>query len=196
MNKLDQCRKEIAKHGLLADATPPEPSTPPLSEEGRAEAILQYYLENLRRRIEEEPGMRAAINLLLKKKRGPKTKWGLLQKAALISEVRSRLPKRGNESMTNKASITAICEELAGLPHWSNFLGVAENGAETLRQRYTQDSKDRKLVKIASHIGRPRDYQGEATRAAFVKGILGQADEQQSGQQLDQIMNLMVRKTG
>ena len=178
MNKLDEYRKAIANQGLLADATAPEPSAPILSEESRAEAISRYYLENLRQRIEEEPGMRAAIELLLKKKRGPKTKWGLLQKAALISEVRSRLPKRGSESITSKASITTICDELAGLTHWSGFLGVIENGGETLRQRYTQDRKDRTLVKIAAYIGQPKDSQGEAVRAAFVRGILGQADEQ------------------
>jgi hypothetical protein len=196
MNNLDGYRKAIAKHGLLADATPPEPSTPPLSEKDRAEAISQFYLENLKQRIEEDPGMRAAIERLLKKKRGPKTKWGLFEKAALISEVRSRLPRRSSESMTNKASITVICKALAGLTHWSRFLGDVENGGETLRQRYTEDSKDRSLIKLASLISGFEDFQGEEARTDLVRKILCQPDAQQSGQKLDQIMNRMVRTTG
>ena len=101
MSTLDDYRKAIAKHGLLAHATTPSPNTPPLSEMDRTEAISRYFLENLKQRIEEDPELRAAIEQLLKKKRGPKTKWGLLERAALISEVRNHTPRRSSESLTN-----------------------------------------------------------------------------------------------
>ena len=39
MNKLDKYRQAIVKYGLLADATPPNPDTPPLSEKDRSEAM-------------------------------------------------------------------------------------------------------------------------------------------------------------
>ena len=196
MNKLDKYKKAIVKYGLLADATPPNPDTPPLSEKDRSEAISMFYLENLKNRIEEDPELRAAIEQLLKKRRGPKTKWGLLERAALISEVRSHIPRRSSESLTNKTSITAICKALAGQTHWSRFLGTVENGGETLRQRYTEDSRDQSLIKLARFISEAKDSQGGGTQADFVRRILGEPDEKTSEQTLDQFMNRMVRKTG
>lgn len=196
MSTLDDYRKAIAKHGLLAHATTPSPNTPPLSEMDRTEAISRYFLENLKQRIEEDPELRAAIEQLLKKKRGPKTKWGSLERAALISEVRNHTPRRSSESLTNETSITAICKALAGQTHWSRFLGTVENGGETLRQRYTEDSKDLSLMKLARFISESKDSQGGDTRADFVRRILGEPDEQKSDQTLDQFMNRMVRKTG
>lgn len=196
MNKLDEYRKAIVKYGLLADATPPNPGTPPLSEKDRTKAISMYYLDNLKQRIEEDPELRAAVESQLKKKRGPKKKWGLLEKAALISEVNSHIPRRGSESMTSKASITDICKALARQTHWSRFLENAENGGETLRQRYTEGSKDQSLIKLARLISGSEDSVGEKGRAVFVLRILSEPDEQQSDQTLDQFMNRMVRKTG
>jgi hypothetical protein len=195
MSKLNDYRKAIAKHGLLAHATTPSPDTPPISEMDRTEAISRYFLENLKQRIEEDPELRAAIEQLLKKKRGPKTKWGLLERAALISEVRSHIPRRSSESLTNETSITDICKALARQTHWSRFLENAENGGETLRQRYTEGSKDQSLIKLARLISGSEDAEDEKARADFILRILGEPDEQQSDQTLDQFMNRMARKT-
>ena len=196
MNKLDKYRMAIVKYGLLADATPPNPDTPPLSERDRSEAISMFYLENLKKRIEEDPEFRTTVESQLKKKRGRKTKWGLLEKAALISEVNSYLPKRGSEPMTNSASITDICKALARQEHWSRFLDNADDGGETLRQRYTEGSKDQSLIKLARLISGSEDSNGEETRADFVRKILREPDQQKTDQTLDDFMNRMVRKTG
>jgi hypothetical protein len=98
--------------------------------------------------------------------------------------------------MTSKASITSICKALARQTHWSRFLDDAQDGGETLRQCYTEYSKDQSLTKLARFISGSEDSEGQQARADFVRRILGEPDQQQSGQTLDQFMNRMVRKTG
>ena len=192
MNKMDDYRKAIARQGLLAGAEPPEQPNQPMSKKDRDESIRQAYFIHLEQWIAVEPEIRAELKRLLKKKRGASRKWGSVETAALISEVKSRLPKRNTESLTNKTSVTAICKELYGLPHWSRFLGPVVNGGETLRQRYLEGCRDPSLKLFVRLLSK----KSEQERANFVLQVIVQPDQQRSGQELDQFINRMARPAG
>jgi hypothetical protein len=181
---IDAYRKAIATQGLLAYATAPKPEGKPLTEQQRQEAMRELYVANHLRRLDEEPELAAALKKKQKKKTGP-NKWGLLQKAVLIVEVESRLPKKGKGLSPPDASITSVCKTLSREAHWERFLGKPGDGAATLRKKYSGCRADRKLREIALDVMEmdpPR-------RESFVRNVLSPLEVQQSGgHRLQQVM--------
>ena len=111
--------------------------------------MLELYIANHLRRLEEEPELGAELKRLQRKKSGPKGKWGLPQKAALIIEVESCLPRRGGSLMLDDPSAVSICKKLSRQTHWKLFLDKTQDRAETLRQTYSVCRANKQLRRIA-----------------------------------------------
>jgi hypothetical protein len=195
-------RKAIATLGLLDHATVSGPDGPPLTEEQRQKALRKFYIENHLRRLEEEPGLEAELKRQQKKKRGPKVKWGAVQKIALIVEIESRLPTRGRNPLLSETSITFVCKTLAREDYWKRFLEETEDVASTLRKNYSGWRDDQKLRKFARYV----TSLDASRRESFVRNALApiaeqrgdkkSVDEQTSGQELQRAMLGVVRGKG
>lgn len=194
---IDAYRKAIATRGLLAHATVPEPEGPLLTEKQMKKAMRQYRLEIYLKWQNEDSGFAAAaLKKRQMKKPGPEAKWGAFQKAVLIAEVESGLPRGHKSLLLLKASIrsaTAVCNELAHKDYWKQFLSKAHNPGKTLRQEYSGCKDDQKLRTIARRV-----MEMEASeRETFVRSVLAPfvgrqgrkqpAKEQSGGQRLQQV---------